>query len=208
MMQHLKARRTTVDNLGTRDHLQPITMWKLTVWAYRRQMVQYETDRFYEQRPIGALAKELGFRSGGGDVRGCINGAGTTAHADAHVLHRYVRMLAPAEYAAIINAGRVGLPPVWSPMVPELRVVPVRKAGGGDLRMVYGRSHRPIACLIEYVGVSDDEAERMRVRAREVYARWWRALRRLRVAMLHETGFSLWKIAGIGAVSEPWNGEA
>lgn len=187
---------------------QPISMWKLTVWAYRRQMVQYETDRFYEQRPIGSLAQALDFRSGHGEARGCINGAGTTAHADAHVLHRHVRMLPPGEYAAIIRAGREGLLPIWSPMIPELRIVPVRKAGGGDLRMIYGRSHRPIGCLIEYEGFPDDEAEKLRSRARADYACWWRGLRRLRVAMMHETGLSLWKIEGIGAVSEPWKGEA
>lgn len=199
---YIGGTKTDIANLSNL-RARPISMWRLTVWAYRTQMVQYETDRFRDQRSIRTLADELGYRSGGIEPRGCINGAGTTAHDDAHILHAHVRRLGP-DSALIVKAGRMGVMPIWNPQVPTLRVVPVRKAGGGSLRMIYGRRHMPVGCLIDYEGFPEDEIETLRAEARENYDCWWEGLRRLRVAMSRERGLTRWRIEGLGAPARPW----
>lgn len=184
----------------------PITVWKLLVWAYRTQMVQYETDRAYEHRHGASFAEDLlGTGSGYVTIRGCINGAGTTAHDDAHVVNGFVQMLKP-RYLLIDTASR-GAPPVWNPVVPSQRVVPSRRGGTGTIRMIWSKKRNPIACLIEHEGVPPEEAAAIRASAREVYEDWWLALRQLRLSMLPDPGLTRWRIGGIGAEQEPWKGD-
>ncbi len=155
-------------------------MWALLIWAYKRQMVHYEPD--WDDGP-GMASHAAGLASlallgvGRGDERWSINGAGTTAHEDAHIVHDRVCMLAPTDRDLIIKTAAAGRPPDWGPDIPELRVVPVRRGGTGRVRMIYGKSHRPIACMIDYEGVPEDEALAIRHAARQTYRHWWRLLR-------------------------------
>jgi hypothetical protein len=182
----------------------PVTLWKLMVWAYRIQMVQYETDRAFEYRGTGSFADELlGYRSGIETVRGCINAAGTTAHEDAHLLHSYVRALHPRETALLIDAAAKASIPDWDPELPKFRVIPSRKPGG-NLRMVWSKKGQPIGCQIEYAGIPEAEAEAMRRHARKVYSAWWKAMRTVRCRLLFERRLTKWRIVGLGAPCEPW----
>lgn len=184
---------------------QPITLWRLLTWAYRIQMVQYETDRAYEHRQGGSFVERmLGFGSGGDTMRGCINGAGTTADDDAHIVNSFVQLLRPKARYLLIDTAAAGSPPDWNPEIPPLRVVPVRK-GTGTLRMIYGKRHAPIGCMIDYEGMAPEEAGAIRARAREIYADWWLALRQLRLSMLPNPGLARWRLGGIGAEQQPWN---
>ena len=190
------------------DRRAPITMWELLIWAYKRQMVRYEVDRhepewrtgFRSTSPTWALGAALAH---GGHSRGSINAAGTTAHADAHIVHSHVMQLDPADRDLIIRTAERGLPPDPNPILPPCRVVPVRKGGTGSIRMLYGKSGRPIACLIDCQGVPEHEARALRQVARETYLRWWRALRSLRREMLTRNGLARWQVAGMGADQEP-----
>jgi hypothetical protein len=184
-----------------------ITMWALLVWAYKRQMVRYEVDR--AARPCGAgralLAEFLRQRSGFAAERGCINGAGTSAHDDAHVVHGHVMGLRPAERVLIMTTAEAGAAPDWDPAIPPRRIVPKRKAGNGAIRRIWNPSGNVIGCEIDYVGVPDDEAALIRANARAQYEMWWRALRRLRSAMWVEERLTLWKVSRTGVDAEPWN---
>jgi hypothetical protein len=186
----------------------PTSMWRLLVWAYRLQMVRYEVDRAIRPSRFGSLADELIARqarpSRGDTERGCINGAGTSAHADAHLVHGHVGALKPRERDLIIDTASNGLPPDWNPALPALRVVPIRKGPTGTLRMLYGRSHRPVACMIGYEGLPNDEIAQMRKSARDCYAMWWQVVRRLRLRMWDDRGLTRWKVTAIGAEREPW----
>jgi hypothetical protein len=195
MLMTVKTKRTS------------ITMWALLVWAYKRHMVRYEVDRTVRPGSAGrALLDEfMRQRAGYAAERGCINGAGTTAHDDAHLVHRHVMGLRPAERELIIATAEAGLPPDWDPAIPPLRVMPKRKARTGAIQRIWSPSGNAIGCQIEYVGVTDEEAALIRKKAREQYMIWWRALRRLRSAMWVEGQLTLWKVSQTGAPSEPWS---
>jgi hypothetical protein len=183
-------------------------MWDLLVWAYKRQMVHYEPETadgpgMAAQGPQLASLALLGLAAGEG--RWSVNSAGTTAHEDAHIVHSRVCLLAPVDRDLIIRTAASGKPPVWDPELPPYRVVPVRRGGTGRIRMLYGSSNRPIACLIDYEGIPDDEAAKIREAARETYRQWWRLLRRLRLSItLNTPPLSRWKLAEIGAQRGPW----
>jgi hypothetical protein len=193
--------------IKTKASGRPITMWKLLVWAYKRHMVQYERDRAFVHHNVRSrMGGLIGLRGSGGYYaeRGCINGAGTTAHEDAHLVHAYVRSLDRAACALVIDTASREAPPEWSPYIPPLRVVPVRK-GGGNLRMMRDpRSHRAIGCYIEYVGVPDDEAAAILASARKLYRKWWDGLSELYRQLMDEDELTLWHVVTIGAEPEPW----
>jgi hypothetical protein len=177
-------------------------MWDLLVWAYKRQMVRYETDRHEARWRTGFSACSPSWTVGaalalGGHARGAINGAGTTAHEDAHLVHAHVLSLAPAPRDLIIRTAERGAPPDPEPVLPPCRVVPVRKGGSGGIRMLYGKSGRPVACLIDYEGIPEPEARAIREDARRTHERWRQALADLEAAMLTETRLSRWRVSGI-----------
>jgi hypothetical protein len=199
----LRKPRDTIDTRA------PITMWELLVWAYKRQMVHYEPETVdgpgmaLQAAGLASLAL-LGLCSRG-DERWSINAAGTTAHEDAHIVHERVCLLAAPDRDLIIGTAARGRPPVWDPAIPVHRVVPVRRGGTGRIRMLYGTSNRPIACMIDYEGVPETEAAAMRSAGRATYAQWWRLLRRLRLSLtLSAAPLSRWRLADIGAQREPW----
>jgi hypothetical protein len=177
-------------------------MWRLLVWAYRGQMVQYETDRHREFRAGSFVDELLGFGRGA-SPRATINGMGSSAHDDAHIVHAHVAALRRRAGDLLIEAAARGHPPDWSPDVPRFRIVPMRKAGSGMIRMLWRRGNA-VGCLIDYEGVPEHEAERIRQAARDRYADWWQALRQVRLTMAHEHRLSLWRVSGIGAEDEPW----
>lgn len=182
------------------DSRTPITMWELLVWAYKRQMVRYEVDRHEPEWRTGFRSTSATWRLGsamaqGGGARGSINGAGTTAHPDAHLVHAHVMRLEPADRDLIIATAERGTPPDPNPVLPALRVVPVRKGGTGAPRMLYGKSGRPVACLIDYEGIPEQEARRIGQVARDTYARWRQAVLLLGCAILRQNSLSRWRVA-------------
>lgn len=193
--------------IAVKNKRQSITMWALLVWAYKRHMVRYEVDRAARSGGVchALLAEFMRQRSGYAAERGCINGAGTSAHDDAHLVHRHVMGLRPAQRELVMATAEAGAPPVWNPTIPPLRIVPKRKAGNGAIQRIWSPSGNAIGCLIEYVGVPDDDAAVIREKARDQYEMWWRALRRLRSAMWVEQGLTLWKVSQTGAPSSPWS---
>jgi hypothetical protein len=203
----------------TAPQRQPTTMWNLLVWAYRRQMVQYETDRHMEHR-AGYLLDDIMASQSGYAERGCINGAGTTAHDDAHVVHAHVMGLRPRAQDLLIHSASRAAPPNWNPPIPPLKITPLWKGPPGRVERVNGvltvlgsvyrlwRKGNPVGHLIAYEGVPEDEAERIRQRARDAYTDWWQALRQVRLTMVHEHRLSLWRVSEMGAVDEPWNAGA
>jgi hypothetical protein len=176
-------------------------MWQLLIWAYRKQMVQYETDRHREWRP-GSFADELLGFGRGSSPRATINGAGSSAHDDAHIVHAHVMRLRPKAGDLIVAHAARGSPPDWNPRLPPCRIVPMRR-GGGAIRMLWRRGNA-VGCLIDYEGIPEGEAERIRQRARDAYTDWWQALRQVRLTMVHEHRLTLWRVSGLGADDEPW----
>ncbi|WP_125461895.1 MULTISPECIES: hypothetical protein [Rhodomicrobium] len=181
-------------------------MWELLVWAYKRQMVRYEVDRATIYRGNGnTLFRELlDARTGYSEPRGCIVGAGTTAHADAHVVHAHVQRLSAGQRDIIIATAEIGQPPEWDPAIPPLRVIPLRKRGSGAIVRIWSKSGNAIGCAITYDGVPPQAAREIRENARKLYDRWWRALRYLRGRMWTEERLSRWKVGRTGAVWQPW----
>jgi hypothetical protein len=189
------------------DPRTPITMWELLIWAYKRQMVRYEVDRHEAEWRTGFRSKSPTWRLGaalalGGHGRGSINGAGTTAHEDAHIVHAHVMQLEPANRDLIIRTAERGSPPDPNPVLPPCRVVPVRKGGTGSIRMLYGKSGRPIACLIDYEGIPDHEARQIRKAACLIYSQWWDAMRLLHLTMLTQS-LTRWKVERMGVDRDP-----
>jgi hypothetical protein len=211
-----------------------ITLWALLVWAYKRQGVQYETDRAVSFAPAGAYAGDfLGASGGQGweswEGRGCINGAGTIAHRDAHVLHAIVRGMKRQKRQLIVDSAASGVQPIWEPVIAPLRVVPVWRGARGRIECSNGQvkvmgkpmsmypgqrfpgdpqtegRHVGIGHWIAFEGCTDDEAAAIRAAAREDYGRWWAALFDLYREVWFEGAFERWKVGSIGAVQAPWN---
>ena len=185
-----------------------ITMWELLIWAYKRQMARYEVDRHEPEWQTGFASRSATWRTGmalshGGHGRGTINGAGTTAHEDAHIVHTHVMRLEPADRDLIIRTAERGTPPNPNPILPPHRVVPVRKGGTGGIRMLYGKSGRPVACLIDYEGIPEHEARQIRQAAHDTCSQWARALQYLCREMLTRNIFKRWRVTGVNADRVP-----
>jgi hypothetical protein len=195
-------------NRGTGGTRQPTTLIRLMAWAYRIHMVQYETDRAHEFSPSGSFVPDLlGYRSSYDVERACVKGMGTSADPEAHVLHSIVSGLpAKQRYLLIDYAAGSGIPE-WNPVIPAFRVVPSRKGGTGNLRMIWSKKRQAIGCLIEYEGIPPEEAEATRKAARNLYAAWWKAMRTLKCRLLFERRLTRWKITEIGAPPAPWEAQ-
>jgi hypothetical protein len=185
----------------------PISVFDLTIWAYRIQMVQYEVDRHAEFLPgrndRNWIDDLLGVRRGY-DGRGCINGAGTSAALAAHVVHAHVRQRSSIAQRLIVKAGSTAIPPNWNPIVPGFRIVPSRKAGGGEIRMIWNKHRHAIGCLIEYQGTPPAIADAIRDEARGHYLTWWEGLASLKSAFRVDPRLACFEVSGIGALREPW----
>lgn len=182
------------------------TVWDLLVWAYHKQMVQYEVDKHCEYAGHERAARPFSMSSSWAE-RGCINGAGTTAHEDAHVIHAHVSELQPVAKALVIKTAARALPPRWHLSIAPLRVVPSRKGGSGNIRYLYSKSRNVIGCLIEYEGVPDDEAEAKREAARMVYSMWRDALACI-FSSLQGVELERWELTKIGPPREPWKSDS
>lgn len=190
---------------GTGGTRQPTTLVRLMTWAYRTNMVQYETDRAHEFSATGSFVPDLlGYRSSYDVERACVRGMGTSADPEAHVLHAHVRTLRAKERDLLIDFAARGAIPDWNPLIPEFRVIPSRKGGTGNLRMIWSKKRQPIGCMIEYEGIPPEDAEAKRRAARDLYALWWKAMRILKCRLLFEGRLVRWKITEIGAPREPW----
>lgn len=200
----------------------PITTWKLLVWAYRMQMVQYDTDWVAGGDRDDALGAPDAF-----DLALAPTAErSTAAHPDAHIVHaRVVKLRWPAAKLIVDSAAR-RQPPIWDPVLPKFRVVPVWIGGEGRiernsrdlwdvtvygrLRMMYGvtrkgrKSHEPNGCAIDYRGPTPEEIAEAKAKARRDYAIWWDALRLLTHQLRGRDVFERWRIDAIGAVCDPW----
>lgn len=207
-----------------------ITVFGLTVWAYKTHMVQYEVDRHADYLPDanrGNLLDELLGMSRSYDGRGCINGAGTSASVAAHVVHAHVKRLSSRVQILLIKAGSEGKPPNWDPIVPPSRVTPVwigptgsitRNSDelwdvtvNGRLRLLYGvtrkgrKSHEPNGCAIGYAGTPAAIAEAIIEEARSDYLAWWAGLDQLAPVLGIDPRLAGFRITGNGAPELPWN---
>lgn len=210
---YIGATKTDLANLTNlkrgENGRQPTTLVRLLAWAYRIHMVQYETDRAHEFSATGSFVPDLlGYRSSYDVERACVRGMGTSADPEAHVLHAHVRALKPKDRDLIIDFAARGEIPDWNPPVPQFRVIPSRKGGTGNLRMIWSKKRQPIGCLIEYEGIPPEEAEAMRKAARDLYAGWWKAMRAVKCRLLFERRLMRWKITGIGVSPAPWEDRA
>jgi hypothetical protein len=210
-MTALLARRS--DPVATSR--EPITLIKLMTWAYRTNMVQYETDRAYDWDTRSVVRLSSTYESRDIWARGSINAAGTSAHADAHAVHSYVRQLRWLQSKLIVDGAVKGAPPNWNPDIAPFRVVPMWKGEPGRIErvggilQVYGTVRRiwrrgnAVGHLIAYEGMPPEVAERKRLLARDEYAAWWNGLRAVYEA-LHDVPLELWQVTEIGAPREPW----
>lgn len=196
------------------DCRSPIAMWPLLIWAYRRQMVHhaarvdddcsgepYTGPRGYVSSWNFGTLEELGILSRGGR-----SGAGSAGrvHPDAYVVDGCVSLLKPDDARLIKETADKACPPVWDPVIPPHRIVPVRKGGTGRIRMIY-RQNRPVACMVTEQGVPDEEADAIREAARADYTHWWKLLSRLRVSLqFRDNMLTRWKITEIGIPKQPW----
>jgi hypothetical protein len=104
----------------------------------------------------------------------------------------------------IVKAAEADAMPDWNPDIEPARVVPILKANGRPRMIVCPIERRPVACRIEVIGVSDDDAAAIRAKAREVYARWYRLLWAMRQTIYEEDTLTRWRVTGIGADPQPW----
>lgn len=179
----------------------PITAWRLLVWAYRIQMVQYDVG-WYEAAGFG----EKDIPPTDFDLAmGRVKERDRQAHPDAVTVHRAVKALRmPTARSLLIETAARRAPPPWRLELAEHRVVPMRN-GGGAIRRIWSKKGQPIGCLIAYEGVPKEEAERRQWEARERYRLWWDALRDVRSDLKRNWMLERFEVTHIGAPRDPWN---
>jgi hypothetical protein len=212
---------------GTRETLQPssvpprvrtrTSMRGLLVWAYKRELVRIAEARLADP------ADWMGPKGlGGGTGAVCrmletgIVGGGPVArltrlavHPDAEWVHGLVRTLDRDEFWLVVRAAEADDAPEWNPVVPDIEIVPVRRANGKPRMIVCPVQKRPIACRLEVRGVGPAEAAAIRGAARARYRQWWRLLWALRERIVAESeALSRWEVTVIGAEAEPWGESA
>lgn len=206
-----------------------ISVFELTVWAYRRQMVQYEPRRQLE------VAAEYGIGPGfradfvedllagldGHAVdrtgRGCVRGEGASADARAHVVHAHVRQLPSSAQIQIIKAGEKAAPPNWDPYVAPFRCRPQWNGAGGRLERIDGKmvargkfrkwwsnKGKPLGCYLVWHGTPPAIAAAIREQAHRDYATWWDGLARLEPGLSADPRLAAFAVEGVGAKREPW----
>ena len=197
-----------------------VSVFELTIWAYRRQMVQYEVDRhpdFLPERFRGNLIEELLGKKASISGRGCINGAGTSAALAAHVIHAHVRKLSGAEQVQVISAAAKAKPPKWNPVVPAFQLIPMWKGRGGVLehvegklvargtfRKMWSKKGAWVGCWLDAKGTPPAIAEAIIEEARRNYRTWRDGLVKLHPGLTADPRLAEFKIEGIGAIKDPW----
>lgn len=202
---------TVLPRRGAVDLRASATMWSILVWAYKRELVRYCEGRVATHGARGfasssatarvGRALEGGFVGDGGSHVGL---ASFPVHPDAEWIHGLVRSLDRDEYRMIVKSAEAGEHPQWDPEIEPARVVPVLRANGKPRMLCCTRSGRPIACLIEVHGLARDDADAIRSKARENYARWFRLVAALRDKVSEDDALTRWRITGIGAHPQPW----
>lgn len=206
-----------------------ISVFDLTVWAYRRQMVQYEPQRQLEvasEYGIGPnfradFIEDLlaGLGSGAGDYtgRGCVRGEGASADIRAHIVHAHVRSLSSAAQIQIIKSAEKATPPNWDPYIAPFRVSPWWKGEGGQLeridgeltargsfRKIWSKKGAWIGCYLVWEGTPPAIAAAIREQARRDYTTWWEGLAVLESGLSADPRLAAFAVKGVGAKREPW----
>ena len=197
-----------------------VSVFDLMVWAYRGQGVQYEVDRhpeFAPKRWRGNLVEDLlGWRKGY-SARGCINGMGSVASIEAHIIHAHVRTLSNATQHLIIKCGENGKAPNWDPVIPPFRLIPDWKGQKGRLeridgelvvygtfRKIWSAKRKWIGCRLREEGTPAVIGAAILDRARKDYRLWYDGLAKLEPALAIDPRLAEIPVRGIGAEKDPW----
>lgn len=191
---------------------QPITAWKLVVWAYRRQMVAYDAGWYCDADPGDGVELPSAFDMAQAQVAE----RNTTAHPDAHLVHSRVRDLRWHVAKLIVDSASAGIPPAWQVQVPTHRFVPmwkgvpgrIERVDGvlqvfGDVRRIWRRGN-VVGHRVVPEGIPQEEADIIRRQARERYSLWWSGLRMVRDRLCDDERLRRWRVTEIGAPCEPW----
>jgi hypothetical protein len=189
----------------TRRPKAPITMWDLAIWTYQRQKAHLDSGRvggigFGAVSQTAAVLERMHLC--GASVGSCA-GSRTYCDDDALTVHEMVLRLPAGERALVIGTAATAHRPEWSPAIPPLRALPV-KGRKGKPKGIYDQHGHLIGCEIAYTGFLPARATAAVAFAREVHVRWYRALKRLREALISTNEPQRWLIVGIGAEQEPW----
>lgn len=192
---------------GSRDNRAGITMWGLMVWAYKRELVRACTERVAPDFAPGGSNTSAVCRV----LSTGIVGSGPVARitkvpvaADAEWVHGLVKTLDRDEYWLMVKSAEADAAPEWNPHIVPARVIPILKANGKPRMIVCPIEKRPVACRIRIEGTTEDEAQAIRVAAREKYAAWYKLLWALREKIYEEDALNRWRVTGIGAEAQPW----
>lgn len=197
---------------GGVDTRRETTAWAMLVWAYRAECV----------RAAATGGSSYGFEMAGrwsataaacamaeGMLMGGRSGYELHCHADALAVHGWVEALQRADYWMVVQAAEAGEPPAWQVDFPPLKVEPVMRQTSAGLRprIIYGRGGRdPLLCPVAYVGVSSDEIEAARARARERYVDFVTLCAEIKNAALSGAiPLASWRPTRIGLPWAPWN---
>ena len=203
-----------------------IGMWPLMVWAYSREMVRFTCGSDFRPAKVSqstlawaiaaAVTGIVGGRDRGADFPPC-------CHDDALTLHGIVLGVIDAQpvgaarrqaFELMVKHAEVDdpllaqpMPPTWNPRLEELKAKPVLRANGKPkcIRRTEGR-HEAMACLVEFVGHSEEDKLVIRAEAMRRYAEWARLLDEVINRLGPEQECLIrWRVAGLGAEREPWS---
>ena len=195
---------------------EPISLWELMLWAYQREMVRFSAGDLAksvhaaQSSMAWAMAALLEGRRSGGEHN---HDFAPCAHEDALLVHvetlRLVEAAPPGErwaaFELLVRNAERGTLPCWDPdLEGAFKMVGVFKPNGKP-HMITDQDRHAIACLIVQEGVSEEEKQVIRTKARAAYAKWWAMMAEISLAIhRHPTGLTRWRLNGIGAPRLPW----
>lgn len=195
---------------------EPIGMWPLLVWAFRREWVRFSCGSLFRPAKVSASTMAWAMSAGAsGVMMGRDQGSyfAPCCHADA--LEVYAAVLWVIDAAAdgdarrlafqlLVKHAEAGAAPTWDLQMEPPRLVPVKRANG-KVQHLYGKRNEPIACLLATQGCPAGEQEAILAEAHARHGEWCR----LMGEVMHRLGtgcpgLTRWRVDGLGVNRAPW----
>lgn len=200
---------------------EPIGMWPLLVWAFRREWVRFSCGSLFRPGRVSQSSMAWAMAAGESGERGGAEEMdydfAPCCHVDALEVYGAVLLVMDDEpdgeakrraFQLLIKHAEAGMAPVWDPPVPDIRIRPMLRTNGKVQHFFSKRGHA-IACALAYEGFPDDERRVIRAAARVRYEDWCRLMDGV-IDMLGvgAPGLKRFIVNGLGVARSPWRGIA
>jgi hypothetical protein len=196
---------------------EPVAMWPLLVWAFKREMVRFSCGSMFRPRRVSQSSMAWAMAAGrSGDRGGADSGHdfAPCCHVDALEVYSSVLLVIDAEidgagrrkaFELLIKHAELAAIPTWNPLLPDAQLVPARRPNG-KVEHLYGKRHEPVACMLMLEGYIEADKQVICETARARYSEWCRLMGEV-IHMLGAgcPGLTRWRVKALGVEPSPWS---